>query len=193
MVHLAVRPEEEIYPVWPGEDAENGKGEGGKKQLDNLIHDIMDGCLDETVWAEIPKHPVMKQKVKRKESGEKEEALVHTAGKKQAEGRSKRMKLNVGDESGEERGDNTGGDKVSMNKIVEMIGTLSTKFDAFTSTFGGRLDVYGGKIEDMEKKIESVQSEVRVLKEGQSDGNDLQSRTGDVKKVDLKTKLRLVL
>lgn len=55
---LVLKPLEEIYPVWPGEER------GGDIKLDNMIRDILGGCLDESWW-EI-EEPVVKTKKRKK-------------------------------------------------------------------------------------------------------------------------------
>lgn len=53
-----LKPLEEIHPVWPGEER------GCDMKLDNMIRDILGGCLDETWW-EI-EEPLVKIKKRKK-------------------------------------------------------------------------------------------------------------------------------
>ncbi|CAA7022311.1 unnamed protein product [Microthlaspi erraticum] len=56
---LVLKPLEEIYPVWAGEEA------GGDIKLDNMIRDIVGGCLDESCW-ETEEQLLNKKKRKKK-------------------------------------------------------------------------------------------------------------------------------
>ncbi|ESQ37592.1 hypothetical protein EUTSA_v10003035mg, partial [Eutrema salsugineum] len=57
-----VNPVEEIYPFWPDEDANPNVD----KKLDNMILEILDGCLDESFWANCEPAIKLSKKEKRK-------------------------------------------------------------------------------------------------------------------------------
>ncbi|KAG7528434.1 hypothetical protein ISN45_Un144g000010, partial [Arabidopsis thaliana x Arabidopsis arenosa] len=72
--HLVVRPIEEIYLVWPGENDVYEEGVGDNKLVDNFLHDIMNGGLKESGFNDDPE--IEKKSRKRKKTVDSEDDFV---------------------------------------------------------------------------------------------------------------------
>ncbi|XP_020878672.1 uncharacterized protein LOC110227710 [Arabidopsis lyrata subsp. lyrata] len=170
--HLVVRPVEEIYPVWPGENAVYGEGVGANKLVDNLLHDIINGGLKESGFGD---PEIGKKTRKRKKEVDSEDDFVDPPKKRKAE-TEKRIKKkansgkqlrDVSDDSGEEVMEEQG-----MKRLFKMIGSLSEEMKTLNTNFMAGLEKVDLKCEGLKKSVTDLQDDVEKLRNKAEEKND---------------------
>lgn len=178
MIHLVAKPLEAIYPVWGDENLVYGEGEGEKKKLDNMLHDIIHGCVDKSVW-------VKGNGEKRKNVAEEcDDGFVDSQRVKKKKERSQMsgQKVIVEREydGGEdpERGvtDGVG----SIGGLSKLVKGLVSSVEVMDNNIYDKLSVFTDKLDGLDKKVELLQDEVAGLKKIVNDkGNDQDSCMGE--------------
>lgn len=172
MQHLVVRPIEEIYPVWPGENAVYGEGVGANKLVDNLLHDIINGGLKESGFGD---REIGKKTGKRKKEVDSEDDFVDPPKKRKAEtekrikkiGNSGKQLRDVSDDSGEEVLEKQG-----MERLFKMIGSLSEEMKTLNTNFVAGLEKVDLKCEGLKKSVTDLQDDVEKLRNKAEEKND---------------------
>ncbi|CAH8263784.1 unnamed protein product [Arabidopsis lyrata] len=170
--HLVVRPVEEIYPVWPGENAVYGEGVGANKLVDNLLHDIINGGLKESGFGD---PEIGKKTGKRKKEVDSEDDFVDPPKKRKAEtekrikkiGNSGKQLRDVSDDSGEEVLEKQG-----MERLFKMIGSLSEEMKTLNTNFVAGLEKVDLKCEGLKKSVTDLQDDVEKLRNKAEEKND---------------------
>ncbi|XP_010458616.1 PREDICTED: uncharacterized protein LOC104739847 [Camelina sativa] len=159
--HLVFRREEDIYPMWPRENAVFGERVGGNKLLDNLLHDLFLGCVDEKEWSGDGEEGVFEDPPPLKKFTPSSCSSTH----KRAKGPVKLKDLN---DDGADDVELEGGDKGALKSVLKVLSTLDWKIDEMNENLGGKLKSIGEQVKEIEKKVSVLENDVIQLKKGNS-------------------------
>ncbi|XP_023638196.1 uncharacterized protein LOC17884819 [Capsella rubella] len=206
--HFSWREEEDIFPFWPDEVGVYGESSGSNKLLDNLLHDIFLGCVDEREWDVPSTHDdggkkkmekrkqiidsddvrVEKKMGKRKQVMDSEDEVDPPPQKKQSFRRSKGpVKLvEPSDESGEESSGSERAEKGSLEGLMKLLGSLTGKVDSMHANLGGQMEKIGNQVNAIENKVTVLESDVCELKKDKVEVGD---KKGKGVKIDTEVKI----